>query len=448
MIKKISINSDPGPLKEEFAIQLEYLKNQFIHYLKENNYASVISPKCVVNGFISFLLSHTDVTSVNQLNSCHILNFKNHLISNNISYPTYLSKLKTFIKFLMELKLLHSNPFSGIVINHRKERILRGSDSLWEPLPDSELKSELSTLKTEFVNYLYSQGLAKRTIEGYDGQLNYFFFFLLTRRQLSKIVNLTKETIRNYQTHLCTRAEYKEKLLSLTIQRRRLMPVRKFSEFLLELEYISIDAAKVIKFPKEPETLPKGILSLKQISKLLASHDLKTPMGLRNKAMLEVLYCSAIRNEELRHLKLKDINLDKCEIYVEKGKGSKSRIVPMGKICGSFVEEYIKKARPYFTRFKPDEPYLFVSRRGKQLSGVDVCKLVKNYCIKAGIKEKITPHSLRHTCATHLLKNNAPLRYIQTILGHSSIESTQIYTKVEISDLQKVHARCHPRGKK
>jgi len=215
---------------------------------------------------------------------------------------------------------------------------------------------------------------------------------------------------------------------------------------MVEIEYLDIDVSKIIKLQKAHDNLPRGILSLSQISKILSSPDINTPMGLRNKTILEVLYCTGIRNFELRNLKMKHVDTTRCEIYIDHGKGGQSRIVPTGKICADFIEQYITKSRPYLIRFNPDQDNLFVTHNGKNLTGNNISAIVKNICKKVGIKENITPHSLRHTYATHLLRNKAPLRHIQTLLGHKTILSTQVYTRVEISDLQKIHQKCHPRA--
>ena len=430
--------------------QLNYLKNQFLKHLKNQRYSqnTIDMYKYKVNKFILFLLEYTNIKSIKELSRMHILDFKEYLVNQNIVPENVLCRIDIFCKFLLNQNILSYNPFNGFTVNHLKIKI-RNPESLWEKIPGKEnFKKDLVQLKTEFLQYLESACLARRTIIGYDGQLNYFFSYLLTQTKLSVISDITKEVIRGYQTYLSTKSEINEKLLSLTTQTRRLITVKNFCKFLVELEYIQNDVSSRVKLPKQSKSLPKGILTLNQLSKILSQPDITTPLGLRDRTILEILYSTGIRNKELRDLKLKDIDTSRNELRVIKGKGNKSRIVPTGEICSTFIDDYIRKARPCLVKFNPQTENLFVSKRSKLLNSYDLSKIVEKYCKKSGIKEKITPHSLRHTMATHMLKNKAPLRHIQLILGHSSINSTQIYTHVEISDLQKIHQQCHPRGKK
>lgn len=432
------------PSKVHIFNQFGYLKSQFIQHLKSNNYLnSTIEREVAYSGrFFSYLMDNTDITSFEQLTRSHILSFKKYVLKQKLT-PDSFDGIKLFCKFLHKHNVLTSDPFLGL----KSYKTPRQPGSLWEEL-DNSFKYELDKLKTEFLSYLKSAGLSQRTIMSHYYNLNYFFFFLLTQTKLTSITDLSKDIIRQYQTYVSTKTQWKGKLLGLIGQSRRLITVTVFCRFLLELEYIPIDVSRIIKLPKHPQKLPRGILTQAQIAKVLAVPDTKTVMGLRDKAILEILYTTGIRNFELRNLKLKDFNISKHEIFIDRGKGNKSRYVPTGEISAGFMEEYIKKSRPVLSKFNTSQEYLFLSPKSRKLGEQDLTRIVKRYCVKAGIKENITPHCIRHTCATHLLKNKAPLRYIQVLLGHRSIESTQVYTRVEISDLQEIHRKCHPRGRK
>jgi len=165
-------------------------------------------------------------------------------------------------------------------------------------------------------------------------------------------------------------------------------------------------------------------------------------LGLRDRAMLELLYSTGIRVSELAALNVGDLDLRNAELRV-RGKGSKERIVPLGEVVREYLGRYLSASRPYLA--PTEKPALFLSLRGKRFHYTNISFLVRSYGRKAGIRKRVSPHGLRHTCATHLLQGRADIRHIQRILGHASIATTQRYTRVEIADLKKVLKRCHPR---
>ena len=207
--------------------QLNYLKNQFLKHLKNQRYSqnTIDMYKYKINKFILFLLEYTNIKSIKELSRMHILDFKEYLVNQNIVPENVLCRIDIFCKFLLNQNILSYNPFNGFTVNHLKIKI-RNPESLWEKIPGKEnFKKDLSQLKIEFLQYLESACLARRTIIGYDGQLNYFFSYLLTQTKLSFISDITKEVIRGYQTYLSTKSEINENLLSLTTQTRRLITV-------------------------------------------------------------------------------------------------------------------------------------------------------------------------------------------------------------------------------
>ncbi len=306
-------------------------------------------------------------------------------------------------------------------------------------------RSKLNLLVAKFQEYMDSQGFSDRTIKDYGYQLKFFLDYL-EEVDIEDITQVTKETMHNYQMYLYS-SERKGKPLSLETQFARIVPVKSFFRFLLKNNLILYDPTQEIELPKRRKNLPSNIMTKKEVFKLLSKPDPDNPLGLRDRAILEVLYSTGIRNSELRNLTIYDVDFTNGDLRVVKGKNAKDRVVPLGEIAGSYVEEYIRNGRPHLTQ-GPGEKTLFLTKNGKRINHSNLIWMIKKYVKKAKIDKPITTHSFRHTMATHLLKNRAPIRHIQEILGHSSLETTQIYTKVEVTDLKKVHSRCHPRERK
>ena len=218
-----------------------------------------------------------------------------------------------------------------------------------------------------------------------------------------------------------------------------------FLKYLCDAGYLVSDPAKNIEYARQPKTLPRGILSPSEARKIMHAPDVKSVIGYRDRTILEVLYSSGIRKTELRKLTLDDVDYHDGFLRV-KGKGSKERIVPIGRIACRYLENYIKSVRPDLIK-DPYNKTVFLSSRGNRLNHNAVWVLVKKYAKKAKIKKNVHCHTFRHTCATAMLKNKADIRIIQELLGHSSLNSTQVYTRVSITDLKQVHKRCHPREK-
>lgn len=280
----------------------------------------------------------------------------------------------------------------------------------------------------------------------YRKELKQFFEWAKKQNiQLNQFTDLTKEVIAEYQKHLFTAEKRHGGKLTLSSQRKRLGAVKRFCEYLTEQEKILIDPAASIHLPKEGKQLPRNYLSHREVRKLLSAADLTTHIGVRNRAILEIFYATGIRNSELRNLKIRDIDLKEGWLRIH-GKGDKERIVPIGKAAIHFLSAWINLCRPVLTEKKPSD-YLFVSKQGGKLHQQTPEDIVEALAKKAKLKTHITPHGLRHSCATAMLRGRAGIRYIQELLGHASLSSTEIYTRVEIADLKKVHSRCHPREK-
>lgn len=292
-----------------------------------------------------------------------------------------------------------------------------------------------------------------REMEGYSEksrkQTNWALWYLLDflrERGEKDVTVVTAETLRKFQMSLYERRGKEKSALGLVSQAHVLVSVRVFFQWLVRRGHILADPATGIRLPKQKQPLPKGVMTRREMERVLAGPDVETPLGLRNRAMLELLYSSGLRSNEVRSLKLYDVNTAEREVVVREGKGGKDRVVPLGEVAARYVDLYVKESRPKILGAKEDPGYLFLGRLGRKMDPTSLNEhIVGRYVKKAGIKKHITTHGLRHTCATHLMKGRASLRHIQALLGHKSLESTQIYTRVEVGDLKRELRRCHPR---
>jgi integrase/recombinase XerD len=303
---------------------------------------------------------------------------------------------------------------------------------------------KLDFMQLKFIESLKAANYSPRTIRLYSIYAKPFLEFL-RELGIANIAGVDRRIIQDYQARVYL-ATYKGKSLAPATQKGRLTYVRVFFQRLVKSGLALYDPTSGIAMPKQPVELPRGILSKKETGKLLAAPNLETPTGIRDRAILEVFYSTGIRCSELCNLTLYDIDLAEGELRVNQGKGGKDRVVPLGEVACDYLKFYLNEARPKLAPSGSNQ--LFLSRNGRKLDFCYLSYLVRKYARQARLDKRATPHSLRHTCATHLLKGKADIRQIQRILGHSSLVTTQRYTKVEISDLKRVIKRCHPRERK
>jgi integrase/recombinase XerD len=235
----------------------------------------------------------------------------------------------------------------------------------------------------------------------------------------------------------------KKKNLSAKTIVRNLVAIRTFFRFLIQEGILGTNPIEDLESPKVAKTLPE-ILTLKEIEQLLEQPNLKTPLGMRDRAMLEILYATGMRVSELTHLPTHQVNLEGGYVLLY-GKGSKERVVPLGSEAMKWITLYLKKSRGVLAKGK-ESPFLFINRSGKGMSRQRFWKNLKDYARRAGLRKRISPHLLRHSFASHLLERGADLRSVQMMLGHVDISTTQIYTHVTGERLKKIHQRYHPRG--
>ncbi|MFO7965425.1 MAG: site-specific tyrosine recombinase XerD [Desulfobacterales bacterium] len=295
----------------------------------------------------------------------------------------------------------------------------------------------LDTLADQFTNYLLvEKGLSAKTIESYSRDLVRFFNFL-EENGIDDIRDTDTTVILGHVIHL------RKSGLEARSRARHLVAIRGFYRFLIREKMLDHDPAARVDLPKSTLHLPE-VLTTGEVYRLLDAPDVHTPTGLRNAAMLELLYAAGLRVSELVTVKRHDVNLEMGFVRVF-GKGSKERIVPIGQSAKDRIRDYMQTALPLLLK-NVTSHYLFVARAGKPMTRQGFWKLLKQYGIKAGIGKKLTPHTLRHSFATHLLEGGADLRSVQIMLGHADIATTQIYTHVARDHLIKIHKQYHPRG--
>ncbi|MCG0275004.1 MAG: site-specific tyrosine recombinase XerD [Thermosediminibacteraceae bacterium] len=280
------------------------------------------------------------------------------------------------------------------------------------------------------------KGLAVNTIESYKRDLKSYICYLKAQN-IADIKSTSKTTIISYLLLM-----QKSGKASSSIS-RACAAIKSFYHFLARERYIDEDPTINLGTPKLEKKLPR-VLTVQEVERLLEQPDTTDPLGFRDKTMLELLYSTGIRVSELISLTVDDVNLDMGFLRCF-GKGSKERIVPIGSFAISYLRQYIIHIRNQLIKDKATN-ILFVNHKGKALTRQGFWKIIKKYARKAGINKEITPHTLRHSFATHLIENGADLRAVQEMLGHADISTTQIYTHLTKTRIKEVYDKTHPRA--
>ncbi len=297
--------------------------------------------------------------------------------------------------------------------------------------------SNINELVDRYLGHLeIDKGLAPKTVTAYAGDLAAFIDFL-DLQGIRRIAYIDTAAILKYIIDLRRNGR------GPRTRSRHLVTLRGFCEYLLKHGHIRENPAKSVDMPKSGLKLPE-VLSIEQVDRLLAAPDIETPRGRRDAAMLELIYAAGLRVSELVNLPLTAVNTEAGFVRVW-GKGSKERIVPIGRQAIASLNEYLKHGRPALVKLNASS-YLFAARAGKPMTRQGFWKMLRKYALSAGIGRRVTPHSMRHSFASHLLEGGADLRAVQVMLGHVDIATTQIYTHVAQKRLIEIHRKCHPRA--
>ena len=288
-----------------------------------------------------------------------------------------------------------------------------------------------------FIDHLWIEyGLSKNTLNAYRADLV----------QLDAWLSHSGSHLLKAQRHdLLGFLSYKvSKGIKASSAARLLCSIRRFYRFQVRLNSLKVDPSAEIEFPKSARHLPE-VLTEEDVEQLLLAPDIETAAGLRDRAMLELLYACGLRVSELVGLLLQQVNLRTGVIRVL-GKGSKERLIPFGEEASDWIERYLQEARPELLKGSTESPALFVSNRKTAMTRQTFWHLIKRHAAAAGIEKSLSPHTLRHAFATHLLNHGADLRVVQLLLGHSDLSTTQVYTHIARARLQALHKQHHPRG--
>lgn len=320
-----------------------------------------------------------------------------------------------------------------------KRRLRKQREGGWrtKERPDNALMAYVHL----YLDWIAMTGCTEQTIQTHDRNLIRFVRWF-DLRSLSQPEHITRSVLETWQRHLYLYRKDDGQPLAIRSQQSLLMTVRGFCKWLARERYVQYNAASEIVIPRKPFALPKAVPSIAQVERLMAQPDVSAITGARDRAMLEVLYSTGMRRMELARLQVSDIDLEARTIMIRHGKGRRDRMVPIGERASYWVDRYLTEERVYLM-VRVEQWALFLTDYGTPFTLGQLSGVVGRYMRRAGIV-KGSCHALRHACATHMLENGADVRYIQALLGHTDLTSTEIYTRVAIGKLQEIHSATHP----
>jgi integrase/recombinase XerD len=305
-------------------------------------------------------------------------------------------------------------------------------------------KLTLETAVARHLAWLKTHNYAEATLAA-RGWILGLFRKWAGERGVSAVADLAPDILERYQRHLSQRPKADGWPLGSRTQRARLVPVRTFCRWLKREGYLAANPAEDLIMPRSEQHLPKNILTPGEVETILGQPDVTTATGLRDRVIMETLYSTGLRRTELIRLGLGDLDPERAAVMVRQGKGKKDRFCPIGERALAWVKKYLADARPQLGRVGvADGGRMFLTERGGPLSAKHLSALVTGYVARSGVGKEGSCHLFRHTLATLMLENGADLRYVQAMLGHACLQTTQLYTHVSIKTLAEVHARTHP----
>lgn len=311
------------------------------------------------------------------------------------------------------------------------------------PLHRARAFAKAASLLKLFEDQLYVR-FALRTASGYMRAVGAYLAWLADRGIL--LVDARTDDILAYQADLLAARKKDGRPYSTADRIHRLSAIKTLYRFLCRRGFMLFDPSAAVDYPRAEIRLPRGLLTPQQARRVIEAAAPDSPLGMRDRAVLETLYATGVRASELGNLRVHDVDTSECVARVVQGKGRKDRMVPLTRAAAEAIETYLSYGRPQIP-LSTRSPLLFLASRGGRLNTATLNVIVQGWVKKAGIKHHVTCHGFRHSVATHLLRGGADIRHIQALLGHASLASTERYTHVEIKDLKSVVKRAHPRGR-
>lgn len=318
----------------------------------------------------------------------------------------------------------------------------KGAHTPLPPIGDPTDPDSLYAYLLRFLEWMRVKNYSDRTTENREVYLRYFIEWC-EERGLGRPHDITKPIIERYQRYLFHYRKKNGEPLSTRSQHTRMTPVRAYFKWLTRENHILYNPASEIELPRLEKRLPKHVLTQSEAETILNRPDITTAIGIRDRAILETLYSTGIRRMEVIHINLFDLDADRGTLMVRQGKGKKDRMVPIGERALAWIGKYRDEARPELA-MPNDDGTLFLTSLGEAFTRNRMTQLVREYVKAANIGKSGSCHLFRHTMATLMLENGADIRFIQAMLGHANVSTTQIYTQVSIRQLKEIHTATHP----
>jgi integrase/recombinase XerD len=299
---------------------------------------------------------------------------------------------------------------------------------------------EVVVTVAEFKHQLKVKGYAPATIDSYTKNLGQFTAWL-TGNNIADLRQVTRQVMLDYQSHVMAQP------LAMETRALKIRAVKRLFEYLEACHQLLVNPTEGIVETCRQNKKIGPVLSVAEMQKLLEQPNLSWPGRIRDRAIMEVFYSTAIRLEELLSLEVYHVDIKSLVIYIRRGKGNRQRVVPLGKQAARYLTEYLNRIRPVYARKSPKTRILFLCQNGRSMTRGAIRARLKEYRQSAGIDKPVSPHVFRRTCATHLLQGGADIRYVQKLLGHKEITTTQRYTRIKPTDIKQVHEQTHPNQK-
>lgn len=312
----------------------------------------------------------------------------------------------------------------------------------------TQAKSEIAELREQYLKHLLNNRYSSQTIINANCALRRFETFL-ENQGIERIADVSTEIVSQYNRNIRNhRNEETGKPYNVSTITGRLHSIKYFFSWLTRSMIILYDPAKDMEIPACKKGLPRTILSEEETAKFLELPNLSTATGYRDRTIFELFYATGMRNTELKTLKLQDIDLEARTIHIKEGKGNKERVIPLTTLAFKYLKEYLEKVRPIFLKDKEPRDFVFLNLASNSLTRQAICEIFEKYRKAVNIAKPVSSHVFRHSIATHLLENGMDIRYIQELLGHGNLQTTQLYSKVTLKGLRKHYNKHHPKEKR